>query len=154
MNRKKPEPKGGQLEAKSRQRARSRGHELRHYFEKFAQAAAHAAGSPATFLVAAGSIVVWAAAGFIFRFSDTWQLVINTTTTIITFLMVFLIQNTQNRDALATQLKLSELIIAADGAKKRVAAIEDLSDEDLERLHQHMSTHVATMRSVLDRRRR
>ncbi len=83
----------------------------------------------------AGVIVVWIVTGPIFHYSDTWQLVINTGTTIVTFLMVFLIQNTQNRDMLAVQLKLSELVLAMKGAENRFAAIEDLSDEELEELH-------------------
>lgn len=91
--------------------------------------------------------------GPLFGFSDTWQLVINTSTTIITFLMVFLIQNTQNRDALAIQLKLGELIIAAHGVENRVATIEDMSDEDLEKLHAQMCAHAEKAKDVLDRRR-
>ena len=78
--------------------------------------------------------MVWAATGPIFEFSDTWQLVINTSTTIITFLMVFLIQNTQNRDSVATQLKLDELIRTMNGAHNRLLDIEELSDEDLARI--------------------
>ena len=80
-------------------------------------------------------IVVWIVSGPIFNYSDTWQLVINTGTTIVTFLMVFLIQNTQNRDMMAVQLKLSELVLAMKGAENKFAAIEDLSDEELEELH-------------------
>ena len=80
-------------------------------------------------------LIVWVLTGPIFKYSDTWQLVINTGTTIVTFLMVFLIQNTQNRDTLAIQLKLSELVLAMKGAENKFAAIEDLSDEELEQLH-------------------
>ena len=87
------------------------------------------------FLLALAIIVVWIITGPIFHYSDTWQLVINTSTTIVTFLMVFLIQNTQNRDMLAEQLKLSELVLAMEGAKNKFAAVEDLSDEELEELH-------------------
>ena len=79
---------------------------------------------------------VWAACGPFFGYSDTWQLVINTSTTIVTFLMVFLIQHTQNRDTLALQLKLAELIIAAQGAENRLATAEDMNEKDLERLHE------------------
>jgi low affinity Fe/Cu permease len=86
--------------------------------------------------LAALVIVVWAVTGPLFGFSDTWQLVINTGTTIVTFLMVFLIQNTQNRDTLAIQLKLAELILAMKGVPNHFATIEDLSDEDLEKLHE------------------
>ena len=98
-------------------------------------ATAHLTGRPVTFMLAALTIVVWAATGPIFHYSDTWQLVINTGTTIVTFLMVFLIQNTQNRDTMALQIKLDELIIAMHGAKNRLAAAEDLCDEDLQALH-------------------
>ena len=97
---------------------------------------AQLAGKPLTFLIAALLVVVWAATGPLFGYSDTWQLVINTSTTIVTFLMVFLIQHTQNRDTMALQLKLAELIIAVQGAKNKVATAEDLSEEDLERLHE------------------
>jgi low affinity Fe/Cu permease len=96
---------------------------------------------------------MWAAVGPLFHFSDTWQLVINTSTTIVTFLMVFLIQNTQNRDAMAVQIKLSELIIAMRGAKDRLAAAEDLSEDELERLHKEYAGRArATLESLEERR--
>src|SRR4051812_5800302 len=101
-----------------------------------ATATAHYAGKPQTFLVAAFLVVAWALTGPLFHYSDTWQLVINTSTTIVTFLMVFLIQHTQNRDTMAVQLKLSELIIAVRGAENRLAAAEDMTEEELEQLHQ------------------
>jgi low affinity Fe/Cu permease len=104
-------------------------------FSKFAQLAASWTGHPATFLLALAVVVVWLISGPIFKYSDTWQLVINTGTTIVTFLMVFLIQNTQNRDILTVQLKLSELVLAMKGAEDKFASIEDLSDEELEDLH-------------------
>jgi low affinity Fe/Cu permease len=104
-------------------------------FSRFSQAASRLMGSPPAFLVALAVIVIWAVSGFVFQFSDTWQLVINTGTTIVTFLMVFLIQNTQNRDSLAVQVKLAELIIKMHGAKNTIAAAEDLSEEELEKLH-------------------
>jgi low affinity Fe/Cu permease len=103
-------------------------------FTRFAKWTSRAAGHPATFVVAVLIIVVWAATGPIFAFSDTWQLVINTGTTIITFLMVFLIQNTQNRDSVAVQLKLDELIRAINGAHNGLLDLEELSDEDLARI--------------------
>ena len=106
------------------------------FFGRMATQASHYAGKPATFLVAVSAVLIWAASGPLFGFSDTWQLVINTSTTIVTFLMVFLIQNTQNRDSLAVQLKLAELIIAMHGAKNKVATVEDLSEEELEALHE------------------
>ncbi len=103
-------------------------------FTRFAKWTSRAAGHPATFAVAVLIILVWAATGPIFAFSDTWQLVINTGTTIITFLMVFLIQNTQNRDSAAMQLKLDELIRAINGAHNGLLDLEELSDEDLARI--------------------
>jgi low affinity Fe/Cu permease len=105
------------------------------YFTKFAQATAQWTGHPAAFLLALTVIVVWIVTGPVFNYSDTWQPVINTGTTIVTFLMVFLIQNTQNRDMMAVQLKLSELVLAMKGAKNEFAAIEDLSDKELAALH-------------------
>jgi low affinity Fe/Cu permease len=104
-------------------------------FSHFAQQIALWSGHPVAFLLAVLVIVVWIVTGPIFNYSDTWQLVINTGTTIVTFLMVFLIQNTQNRDMLAVQLKLSELVLAMKGAENSFAAIEDLTDEELQVLH-------------------
>ena len=97
--------------------------------------------------------MVWAISGPFFGFSDTWQLVINTSTTIVTFLMVFLIQNTQNRDTLALQLKLAELIIAMDGAKNKIATAEDLCEEDLERLHETYRKRAEETLGHLERKR-
>ncbi len=115
--------------------------------------AARATGSPAAFLIATVFILVWAATGSAFGYSDTWQLVINTATTIITFLMVFLIQNTQNRDSMALQVKLSELIIAMKGAENKFAAVEELSDEELERLHRDLSARAQATSDALNVRR-
>ncbi len=92
--------------------------------------------------------------GPIFNYSDTWQLVINTGTTIVTFLMVFLIQNTQNRDTLAIQLKLSELVLAMKGAENKFAAIEDLSDEELEQLHNDCRARAEMTRQHIEGRQR
>jgi len=103
------------------------------WFSKFSALAAHASGRPLAFLLATLAIVVWAITGPIFHYSDTWQLVINTGTTIITFLMVFLIQNTQNRDTLALQVKLDELIVAVDKARNDRIGIEDEGEEALEK---------------------
>ncbi|MEO6049892.1 MAG: low affinity iron permease family protein [Pyrinomonadaceae bacterium] len=102
------------------------------FFTKFSKVTAHAAVRPMTFIAALTVIVLWAVSGPLFGFSDTWQLVINTSTTIITFLMVFLIQNTQNRDATAVQLKLDELICALKEADNRFLDVEDLDDKDLD----------------------
>jgi low affinity Fe/Cu permease len=101
-----------------------------------AQATSGAMGSPWSFLLALGVVLIWAVTGPIFHFSDTWQLVINTGTTIITFLMVFLIQNTQNRDARALHLKLDELIRAGKGARNKLVNLEELTDEELDQLQQ------------------
>ncbi len=97
---------------------------------------ANASGKPATFVIAVLVIIVWAVTGPIFGYSDTWQLVINTGTTIVTFLMVFIIQNTQNRDTQALQLKLDELIRVTKGAHNLMLDLEQLDDEHLERLRQ------------------
>jgi low affinity Fe/Cu permease len=106
------------------------------FFRKFARRTSSGVGSPWAFLVALLVILGWAITGPLFHFSDTWQLVINTGTTIVTFLMVFLIQNTQNRDAVAIHLKLDELIRALKGARNQLVDLEELSDEELEKLRQ------------------
>jgi low affinity Fe/Cu permease len=101
------------------------------WFARLAVATSRISGRPATFLLAVAVVLVWAVTGPLFGFSDTWQLVINTGTTIVTFLMVFLIQATQNRDTLALQLKLDELIMATKNARNHIARIEDASDEEI-----------------------
>jgi low affinity Fe/Cu permease len=108
-------------------------------FERFARMASHMAGRPVTFLIALGVVAVWLATGPIFGFSDTWQLVINTGTTIVTFLMVFLLQQSQNRDTMALQVKLADLIIAIKGANNQLATAEDLSEHELAELHDDYS---------------
>lgn len=100
-------------------------------FSQFAKATATATGKPATFVLAVAIISIWAITGPLFGFSDTWQLAINTSTTIITFLMVFLIQNTQNRDSQALQIKVDELLRAIDGAHNALIDLEELTDEEL-----------------------
>ena len=102
------------------------------WFSKFSAAAARLTGKPVSFLLATLAIVIWGITGPIFRYSDTWQLVINTGTTIVTFLMVFLIQNTQNRDTLALHVKLDEIILALDKAHNDRVGIEDEGEEALE----------------------
>ncbi|HPI47172.1 MAG TPA: low affinity iron permease family protein, partial [Hyphomonadaceae bacterium] len=103
-------------------------------FTKFANAVSAAAGSPFAFLLCAAYVIAWALTGPLFGFSDTWQLVINTSTTIVTFLMVFLIQNTQNRDNGAIHAKLDELIRATTDAKNEYIGIEHLTDEELKEI--------------------
>ena len=103
-------------------------------FNKMAQWTAAQAGHATTFCVALAAIVIWAVSGPIFGFSDTWQLIINTSTTIITFLMVFLIQNTQNCDTAALQLKLDELIRSHEGARNRLLQLEELTEEEMDHI--------------------
>ena len=105
--------------------------------EHLSTTVSRASGSSPAYAIAAGLIVVWLALGPMFGFSDSWQLVVNTGTTIVTFLMVFLIQRAQNKDSLAIQLKLNELVKAVKGASNRLIDIEDLEEDELEALHRH-----------------
>lgn len=114
------------------------------WVEKFARKTTEWTGSTLAFVLALGTIVVWAVTGPFFNFNETWQLVINTGTTIITFLMVFLIQRTQNKDSRAIHLKLNELVAAMQGASNRLVNIEDISEADLCVLHTHYS-HLAKL---------
>jgi low affinity Fe/Cu permease len=105
--------------------------------ERFARWATLRAGSSWAFALALGTIIVWLVTGPLFGFSDTWQLVINTGTTIVTFLMVFLIQRSQNKESQAVQLKLNEIVAAIEGASNRLINVEDMSEEDVAILHRH-----------------
>lgn len=109
-------------------------------FERFSNAATKFTGSSPAFIAAVAIVVIWAVSGPIFNYSETWQLVINTGTTIITFLMVFLIQKAQNKDGKAIQLKLNELIAAHEKASNRMVDIEDLTEEELDQFHQFYAT--------------
>ncbi len=109
------------------------------FFKRFSLAVSKAMGAPWAFAVALSVILLWASLGPVFGFSDTWQLVINTSTTIITFLMVFLIQNTQNRDARVSSLKLDELIRASKGARDAMIELQALSDEELDALEEEFT---------------
>jgi low affinity Fe/Cu permease len=123
-------------------------------FSRFAHSVSLWTGHPVAFLLALAVVIAWIVTGPMFNYSDTWQLVINTGTTIVTFLMVFLIQNTQNRDTLAIQLKLSELVLAMKGAENKFAAIEDLSDEELEQLHNDCRARADMTRQHIEGRKK
>jgi low affinity Fe/Cu permease len=105
--------------------------------ERFATRVTHWTGGTSAFAIAACTIIVWLITGPVFRYSDTWQLIINTGTTIVTFLMVFLIQRSQNKDSLAIHLKLNEIVAALDGASNRLIEVESLSEDDLNLLRRH-----------------
>ena len=123
-------------------------------FQTAAQAASRGTGSPWAFIAAFTVVLVWGVSGPMFNFSDTWQLVINTGTTIVTFLMVFLIQNTQNRDSQVMQLKLNELIRAVHSARNDLVDLEELSDEELHRLQEQFATFHRRAVEVRERRRK
>ncbi len=126
---------------------------MRDVFHRLSTFVSNAVGSPYSFVLAIIVILAWAISGPIFKFSDTWQLVINTGTTIITFLMVFLIQNTQNRDSKAVHLKLDELLRATRSARNQIINVEDMSDEELESLHTEFSEFHQKTASALERRK-
>ena len=121
------------------------------WFTRFAKATARETGRPAAFVAAGAVIVIWVVTGPLFHFSDTWQLVINTGTTIVTFLMVFLIQNTQNRDSEAVQVKLDELIRAHNGAHNALLDLEELEDTELDRIRQTYSALAKEARAELSK---
>jgi low affinity Fe/Cu permease len=117
--------------------ARKKRNKLSELLEGLSQKATQATGTSKAFIMALAIIIVWLITGPIFDFSDTWQLVINTGTTIITFLMVFLIQRSQNKDALAIHLKLNEIVAALEGASNRLIDVEDLTEDEIHTLHRH-----------------
>ena len=119
----------------------------RTWFTRLTKATAHAVGRPIAFIVAAALVAGWALTGPLFGFSDTWQLVINTATTIVTFLMVFLIQSTQNRDSEAMQVKLDEIIRAIGSAKNELLDLEELEEEDLDRIRSSYEELARTARA-------
>ena len=124
------------------------------WFTRFAKLTAHFTGRPITFALAIFVIIAWAISGPFFGFSDTWQLVINTGTTIITFLMVFLIQNTQNRDTEALQVKLDELIRATSGAKNLLLNLEELDEDELEAIRADYLKMAEKARKELDQKKK
>jgi low affinity Fe/Cu permease len=117
--------------------ARSRLGQISRAFERFSGRVTRWTGGSMAFALACATVIVWVVTGPVFGFSDTWQLVINTGTTIVTFLMVFLIQRTQNKDSLALQLKLNELVAAMEGASNRLIDVEDLSEDELRTLSKY-----------------
>jgi len=117
--------------------ARKKKSKLSQILEHFALKATKTTGTSMAFILALSVILVWGLTGPLFHFSDTWQLVINTGTTIVTFLMVFLIQRAQNKDAQAIHIKLNEIVAALEGASNRLIDVEDLTEEEIETLHQH-----------------
>jgi low affinity Fe/Cu permease len=124
---------------------------LSHLFTVFAKWASRATGQPAAFVLATALVVVWALTGPLFGFSETWQLVINTGTTIITFLMIFLIQNTQNRDTAAIQIKLDELIRSTEGAHNALLDLEELEDHEIDRLRDDYEELAEEARRQMDK---
>ena len=130
--------------------ARKKKTNLSQLLESFSLKATQATGTSKAFIIALTVIVLWGFTGPIFDFSDTWQLVINTGTTIITFLMVFLIQRTQNKDALAIHLKLNEIVAALEGASNRLIDVEDLTEEEIKTLHTHYQRLVAMAKKDFD----
>jgi low affinity Fe/Cu permease len=125
---------------------------MRRFFNWCATKTSAGAGHPITFSTAVAIIIVWAATGPIFNYSDTWQLVINTGTTIVTFLMVFLIQNSQNRDAAAMQAKLDELLRAVDKAREQFIGIEHLTDEQIELVRAALERHAKEVKEREDKK--
>ena len=128
---------------------RKKTNRLSQMLERFSRKATEATGTSTAFIIAVLVIVVWIVTGPLFHFSDTWQLVINTGTTIVTFMMVFLIQRSQNKDALAIHLKLNEIVAALDGASNRLIDVEDLTEAEIKTLHAHYQKLVAMAKKDL-----
>ena len=120
------------------------------FFHQFSNAVSRGAGKPLTFSIACGLIVVWAISGPFFGFSETWQLVVNTATTIVTFLMVFVVQHTQNRDGEAVQAKLDDLILAVRKADNRLIGAEELTGHELHKLRKMIADRVESDRQTLE----
>jgi low affinity Fe/Cu permease len=135
---------------RKKRRKRKKGNNLGQILENFSLRATQATGTSTAFILALLVIVVWMATGPLFKFSDTWQLVINTGTTIVTFLMVFLIQRAQNKDALAIHLKLNEIVAALGGASNRLIDVEDLTEDEIKTLHKHYQKLVEMAKSDLE----
>ena len=121
-------------------------------FVKISRATSRAAGSPAAFVIAATALLVWLLSGPAYRFNDTWQLIVNTATTIVTFLMVFLIQGSQNRDTESLHVKIDELIRATPGADDALMNLEEADEKDLKRLHAKSMAHAQRVHAELRRR--
>src|SRR5256884_1479074 len=130
--------------------ARKKKYKLSQMLERFSRKVTEATGTSTAFIIALLVIILWIATGPFFHFSDTWQLVINTGTTIVTFLMVFLIQRTQNKDALAIHLKLNEIVAALEGASNRLIDVEDLTEAEIKTLHTHYQSLVAMAKEDLE----
>jgi low affinity Fe/Cu permease len=126
---------------------------MRKLFNAFATRTSTAAGQPITFVVAVAIIIIWGITGPMFHYSDTWQLIINTGTTIVTFLMVFLIQNSQNRDAAAMQAKLDELLRAVDKAREQFIGIEHLTDQQIELVRAALEKHAKELKEKQSKRK-
>jgi low affinity Fe/Cu permease len=129
--------------------ARKKRNKLSEMLERFSQKATQATGTSSAFIIALLVIIVWGITGPLFNFSDTWQLVINTGTTIVTFLMVFLIQRSQNKDALAIHLKLYEIVAALEGASNRLIDVEDLTEQEIQTLRRHYQELVSMAKKDL-----
>ena len=128
---------------------RKKRNRLGQILERFSRKATEATGTSTAFILACLVILIWITTGPLFHFSDTWQLVINTGTTIVTFMMVFLIQRSQNKDALAIHLKLNEIVAALEGASNRLIDVEDLTEAEIKTLHKHYQKLVAMAKQDL-----